>query len=302
MNKKRILSGIILVLGLFFMYSEVQSSFDGDVNDFDDVVKYFDKNIDDYHRDLSTVKNHDKQREIIALRKEMERLVLKIDAGDISNEKLRKKIITLRRGALKKKNRDVFVINNFDRPGNNRLGGSIGIECDGERPSVSPWIDYSFRKDSKRSGKKVMYFEYDITEGPVLFFNDVNIHYPFKRNNAFEFKIKSDSHAILVQIACENDLRHDYVVSELTGEWQTVIISFEQFGNYELFDYQTIKRVNFILRDDITEILSGSFSLNDLVLKKIGAKGAHIISKHNINYEVEGTVPLGTNKSFIRQK
>ena len=302
MNKKNILFCMVLLMSAGLMCDAALSSFDGDVNNFDKVVKYLDKNIDDYYRELSTVKDADKQREIIALRKEMERLVLKIDAGDIQNEELRKKIVALRRFVLKKKSKNQFVVNNFDRPGNNRLGSTIGIEYAGVRNSVSPWIDYSFRKDNKRAGKKVISFEYDITEGPVLFFNDVTRHHPFKRYNAIEFKIKSDSSAILVQFACENGITHNYVVSQLTGAWQTVTISFEELSNYDAFDYRRIKRINFILHDGITDTLIGTFSLNDMVLKKIGVKGAHVVSKHIINYEVEGTVPLGTNKSFMQQK
>ena len=302
MITNRVLYIMIFVVMIMCIQKNVYSAFDGDENDFDAVVKYLKHNIDDYYHDLSQIKSSDKRREVIELRKEMERLVLKIDAGDIKDEELRKKIIALRRIALKKRSRTEFVINNFDRPGTNQLGGKMGTEFDGEYLYTSPWLMYSFHDEEKRVGKKVIVLEYDITEGPVLFFNEVKIHYPFKKYNALGFKIKSDSNTILMQLECEKKIVHDYVVSELTRDWQTIIIPFEKFSNYELFDSGKITRINFVLDDAITETLSGTFSLNDLILKNIEEKGAQIVPHHVIAYEVEGAVPLGTNKSFIQQK
>ncbi len=276
--------------------------FEGDENNFKDVAKYLEGNMDEYLCDLSKIKSSKERREIIRLRKEMERLALKIDAGDIKDDELRKKIVALRRKAFKKINRDEFVINNFDRHGNNRLGGEIGTEFSGEYLYNSPWLNYSLEDEENRVGKKVINFEYDINEGPVTFYSEVKLHQQFKKNNAIGFKIKSEADAILVQFECEEGLRHDYVVTKLKNQWKTVVIPFKKFSNYENFDARKIKKINFILNDQITYPLTGMFSLNDLILKNIGEKGVQVVPKHVIKYEVEGTVPLGSNKSFFRKK
>ncbi|MBU1862465.1 MAG: CIA30 family protein [Candidatus Omnitrophica bacterium] len=276
------------------------AAFDGDSTDSDAIVNYIKGNINTYYIDLSSLSGSSKQHEVIMLRKELERLVLRIDAGDIKNETLRKKIIALRRAALKNRNRQEFIIANFDRKGKNRLGGTMGANFAGDCYHISPWLDYTFENMEKRVGKKILSLTYDIAEGEVEFYNNVTIHYPFKKHNALSFKIRSDSSTIMVRLHDEQNAHFEYLVYGLTKQWQKVTVPFKKLSNYESLKTTSIKSISLVLNGEITDQPSGRFHLDDLVLTTITHDRQTSTPKGVIAYTVEGAVPLGTNKSLSR--
>lgn len=155
MINKALISIIVLTALLSYSVSEA-AFFTGVENNEEDIVDFFAEYIDDYFLDLSTLDDPEEVRAMIRLRKEMERLVLKIDAGDIKDEELRNKVIALRRLVMRKMNSGVFVINNFDRRNGNRLGGPVIAVYDGEPTYTSPWLAYALVNEEKRIGKKML--------------------------------------------------------------------------------------------------------------------------------------------------
>jgi len=296
----KILSITMTVSLLAFGFCEAGfKPFKGNEGDSDAIVNYIDKNLDVYFTVLDSLSNSEKRQDVNKTKRELERLALKIDAGDVKNEKLREKIIALRRSAIKSGNRNEFVIHSFERLQRNRLGGSMGTVFEGEAPSVSPYISYRLVNAKKRSGKKVLQCDYDVEEGDVVLFQEVKKHIPLKRYNAFRFKIKGDVGAVMMQIEAEE--MHEFIVRGISDTWITVLVPFADFSKQDLLDKNEIMRINFVLSDQVVKNLQGTFFLDDFVLTKVAEVSEREKTVQVTNYEVEGTVPLGTDKSLFRK-
>jgi len=264
-----------------------------------DVISYVKKNIDLYSKEPLTVKNFKKRMKLISTKENLEKYVLKIDAGNIRNKKLRKKIIALRRKALKNRNSDRFVINSFDNYYNNRLGGKIGCSFRGQLDSFSPWLKYEKVNEDGRIGKKKFKFYYDVEYGEVSFYNEVNKVNVLKHYNAFSIKVKGDILSYMIRLVFNDKSYFETIVDGVTVGWKTFVIPFSDFNKEDSIDFEQLDRIEFVLNDDLAGRVNGIFFLNDFTLRQVP-----LVKKQkertSFCYEVEGAVPLGTDTSLFK--
>jgi hypothetical protein len=302
-NRKRLVGAVFFLslLGIFYV-SDGDARYTGDDGDQKAIERYIRANIKDYFRDLNTVKNPKKKRDIISVRRELESLALKIDAGAIRNKSFREKVISIRRNTSKRTNTNTFVVHNFDRMNNNRLGARPTTEYAGVIGSISPWIDLSLVNEDKRLGKKMLKAEYDVTEGPAAIIIPVkNTHY-FKRYNTIGCKVKGDIHSLKIALKFRDGQFLSGVIPDINEQWNTVSFSFDSLEGYASMKTGSITAIHFIVDRSTAFSGRGCLYMDDLALLKVNEPAQAMKKTGSVNYTVEGAVPLGTNKSlFLRQ-
>lgn len=300
-NNHIVLVRIAFCCALFFIFSiaVADARYTGDDADQKAIERYIRAHIDDYFRDLNTVNNRQKRRVIIELRREIESLALKIDAGDIRNISFRQKVITIRSNASKKSQSNQLVVHNFDRMNNNRLGGRPISEYAGVIGSISPWIDIAVVNEEGRLGKKMLQAEYDVTEGEVSIIVPVRYAHYFKRYNEIRCKIKGDLHSIRIGLKFRDGQIESQVVADIGKAWNHISFPIDDLGEDGSFDTADVTGIYFTLDRSLVHAARGSFYLDELALGRRSDRSASVKKKTSFVYEVEGTVPLGTNKSFF---
>jgi len=303
LTQNKILKMCAACLGLFLLFvvliSDVHAEYTGNDSDYKSITRYIKRHVNSYFKDINKIKSASRRRDMVDLRSELERLSLKIDAGDIKSDTFRQKVITIRRNALKKRNTNQFIVHNFDRLNNNRLGGGIETLFTGKKPSISPWLALSLVNEEKRLGKKMLHIDYDVQEGEAAFELPVKQNHFLSRYNALSFKVKGDSKAIVLSLEHDGGDTISTVVTDITKEWRTISIPFYTMDNFKVFDYNKVSTIRFTLKRTIAGNEKGVLCIDEIALKKV-VDETNSAEKRIFTYEVEGAVPIGTNKSFLR--
>ena len=291
-----------IVSALFFCVDSGDCTYDGDDDDFMGIVLYMSRNLHYYFTDLNSVSSADRRRDIIELREELERLSLKIDVGDVPFNSLRSKFITIRRNAMKKQSSNRFVFHNFDRLNNNRLGGEVKALYEGRVAEVSPWLRLRLLNEANRIGKKMLRMDYDVSEGDVALEFGVTRRRYFRQYNALSFDIKGDINTIGIKIIMKDGSFLEGVIGDIKDSWQTVSIPFEQMEGSEQLRPNQVNRVQLIIRRLMSPSVKGTVYLDSCRLRKTAAPDMKKETQRVYRYQVEGTVPLGTNKSLLHTR
>ncbi len=297
MKRILLLVGMIIIMPL---HVYALSLFDGDEGNEKDLEKYVKKHIDVYDIAVELLETNQERRDTLRMRRELERLVLKMDAGDIKDDDLRKKVIRLRRAAMKNRNKGEYMINNFERLTRNRLGGSVGAVFDGKVDTVSPWLDYSLENEKKRIGKKLLHMWFDVSQGNVAFYHDIERYRICERYDSFSLKVRGTVKGCSLQLTNDTGVLHEYILEDITAEWQTFVIPFRNLSDSETLDFSKINRILFFVNEYLALTDTGSLYFDDFALRITDKKKSVHEKRHGYAYEVEGAVPLGTNKSFMQ--
>jgi len=257
--------------------------------------------VGEYFKEVPDSLPANEKRERNRLKRELERLALKVDAGDIRNKRVRELVITIRRNAMKNQNSNAFVFHNFDSLQANRLQGRVAAQYDGVIGSISPWLELKLVNEKKRVGKKMLQLDYDVYEGDVSLDFEVKRHDYFSRYNALVFDICGPVPVLTVCLKMKDGSFVSSKVQDVGNTWRTLSIPFSTMDGYASFDPSNVAAISFVINRYGTVEQRGSFYLDSFQLKRV-SKSREVAAKNNFRYEVEGAVPLGTNKSFLQHE
>jgi hypothetical protein len=289
---------VVMTLLLSFVPLSVWASYDGSDRDSSAIIKYLNTNAELYFTDLNSITSSQKRRKIIELQKELERLALKIDAGDISNKKLRERVIAIKRNANNKSSDREFVLNDFSSLRATSRHGALVVEFAGIEDKISPWLKLSLSKKDNLVREKILQIDYDVLEGDASFSFSVKRRDYFKRYNSFVFSVKGDSATLQVAVIFKDGESMHKTFRVDSRSWMSVAIPFDTMNGYESFDFKNVRSIVLSVLSVESEYKKGTLFFDSFRLQKI------TIPKKNIpnsvqRYSVEGTVPLGENKSFF---
>lgn len=289
---------VVIVLLLSFVPLPVGASYDGSDRDSSAIIKYLNANAELYFTDLNSVTSSQKRRKIIDLQKELERLALKIDAGDIANKKLRERVIAIKRNANNKSSDREFVFNDFNSLRATGRHGALVVEFDGIEEKVSPWLKLSVTKKDNLAREKILQIDYDVSEGDALFSFIVKRRDYFKRYNSFVFSAKGDSATLQVAVIFKDGASMHKTFRVDSYDWMSVSIPFDTMNGYESFDFKNVSSISLSILSVKTEQKKGTLFFDSLRLQRITVPKKNT-SNSVSSYSVEGAVPLGENKSFF---
>lgn len=294
---------LFTVFQIFWIITTLSfAAYEGSWNDSQEIEEYIKKNIEKYFEDVDILREPEKKRERHALNRELEKLVLKIDAGDIKDDTIRKQVVALRRQALKSQNTSEYSISNFDSSGQNRIGSPMRIEYAGKAKSISPWAYGEYENEKGRIGKRYLKLHYDIQEGNVYVVFPVSNTLLFKQYDGLHISLSGDKAYVAFELGNDNTYER-YALGEVEKDSKEFSLYFDDeklFTPESDIQYNDIDFVRLVLVEEDSMMKQGIINIESFSLRKKekGKDRQHL--EKIIQYNVEGSVPLGENKSFIQ--
>jgi len=256
---------------------------------------------DDYFKKYNIRTKPEQARAQGVLVKEMERLALTTDIGDIAcSDSAQRILVSIKRNASKHRSDSRFVINSFDTKRSNRCGGKVRAVFEGDEEVFAPWLIFSLDEESGRKGKKFGRIRYDVSIGEARLVHEIKNASMFPRFDGFRCMVKRPfPDTSIMFVTGQGEYVYELKGLNSGNEWDTITIPFEKLSGNDSFVPQHTREIQFVFSEEDIDLLQGEACIDSFQL--VHLSGDESKAKKELVYNVDGAVRLGQNKSFFQR-
>lgn len=272
----------------------------GSWRDQKSMLDFVEDNVEKYYSPPDK-KSSEKQKEYNKFRSQMRKLALKIDAGKIKNEEKKRKVVAIRRQAMKGSSKSQSKIHSFDsRLKRNNFRGKTFLTSGVKGVDVDNYSSYELLRHDGLAGDRYLKIDFDLDKGPVILRNSFAKSGKLLNKSGLSFRACSNVGNLKLRITDRDNNQMSFVLEKITEEWMEYSIDFDKMKKEKAFNKSRIKFIDILFSDQVCLPRSSFFMIDDLsflledkklILKKTG--------RRNVN--IEGGRPLGTSNSLLRK-